>query len=413
MEIIYLHQYFNTPGMNGSTRSYELARRLVSRGHRVRMLTSWREEDGRRDWFVTNEEGIEVHWLPVPYDNAMSYAQRLRAFFRFAIGASRRAASLSGDLVFATSTPLTIALPAVFVSRRQRCPMVFEVRDLWPEMPIAVGALRHPILIRMARALERFAYRNAARVVALSPGMRDGVVAAGYEPSRIRVIPNSCDLELFTSDSSATEQFRRIHPELEGGKILLYAGTLGRINGVEYLAHLAAACREVVPSLRIVIIGGGAEVEKVRQLSSKLGVLDQNLFMYLQMTKQRIVEAFAAADLAASCFIELPEMEKNSANKFFDALASGTPVAINYGGWQAELIEQSGTGLVLSRDPLQAALQLREWFADSAGQKHAAAKALELASTHFSRDRLTDELEALLKETLDEGDIGEERQRQA
>ncbi|EPC04202.1 hypothetical protein L861_02495 [Litchfieldella anticariensis FP35 = DSM 16096] len=412
MEIIYLHQYFNTPGMNGSTRSYELARRLVSRGHRVRMLTSWREDDGRRDWFVTDEEGIEVHWLPVPYDNVMSYAQRLRSFFRFAIGAARRATKLSGDLVFATSTPLTIALPAVFASRRQRCPMVFEVRDLWPEMPIAVGALRHPMLIRMARELERFAYRNAARVVALSPGMRDGVVAAGYEPSRIRVIPNSCDLELFTSDPSAIERFRLTHPELAGGKILLYAGTLGRINGVEYLAHLAAVCRETIPSLRVVIIGGGAEVEKVRQLSRKLGVLGQHLFMYPHMTKQGIVDAFAAADLAISCFIELPEMEKNSANKFFDALASGTPVAINYGGWQAELIEQSGAGLVLSRDPPQAALQLREWFADSAGQKRAAAKALELARTRFSRDRLTDELEALLKETLHESDIGE-RQHQA
>ncbi|MDI5934166.1 glycosyltransferase family 4 protein [Halomonas kalidii] len=411
MYITYLHQYFNTPNMHGGTRSYELARRLVGQGHRVRMLTSWREQDGRRDWFVTDESGIEVHWLPVPYDNAMSYPRRLHAFGRFAIGAARRAASLSSDLVFATSTPLTIALPAVYAARRQRCPMVFEVRDLWPEMPIAVGALRHSGLIRLARELERFAYRNASRVVALSPGMRDGVAATGYDPQRIRVIPNSCDLELFAPDPATAERFRQAHPELADGRILLYAGTLGRINGVEYLARLAAACRDAVPSLRIVIIGDGAEVEKVRQLSSKLGVLGQNLFMYPPTTKQGIVDAFAAADLATSCFIELPEMEKNSANKFFDALASGTPIAINYGGWQAELIEQAGVGLVLGRDPSQAALQLREWFADSAGQKRAAAKALELACTRFSRDRLTDELEALLKETLHESDIGE-RQHQ-
>lgn len=402
MDITYLHQYFNTPNMHGGTRSYELARRLVGQGHRVRMLTSWREQDGRRDWFVTNESGIEVHWLPVPYDNAMSYPRRLHAFGRFAIGAARRAASLSSDLVFATSTPLTIALPAVYAARRQRCPMVFEVRDLWPEMPIAVGALRHPGLIRLARELERFAYRNAARVVALSPGMRDGVAATGYDPQRIRVIPNSCDLELFAPDPAAAERFQQAHPELAEGRILLYAGTLGRINAVEYLAHLAVAAREAIPALRIVIIGGGAEVEKVRRLSSELGVLDRQLFMYPPMTKQDIVGAFAAADLAISCAIDLPQVENNSANKFFDALASGTPIAVNYGGWQAELIEQAGVGLVLDRDPEQAARQLRAWFADDAGQARAALKARELACTRFSRDRLAGELEVLLKEALHE-----------
>ncbi|RTR05348.1 glycosyltransferase WbuB [Halomonas nitroreducens] len=402
MDLLYLHQYFNTPDMNGSTRSWELARRLVDRGHRVRMLTSWRENDGSRDWFVTDEAGIEVHWLPVPYDNNMGYPQRLRAFGRFAIGAARRAASLSADLVFATSTPLTIALPAAYAIRRQRCPMVFEVRDLWPEMPIAVGALRHPLLIRLARELERFAYRNAARVVALSPGMRDGVVATGYPPERVRVIPNSCDLALFDASPTTARSFRDLHPELGERPILLYAGTLGRINGVDYLAHLAAALGAQGTPLNVVIIGDGAQGEQVRDTARRLGVLDRHLFMYPMCSKQGIVAAFAAAEMAISCFVDLPEMEKNSANKFFDALASGTPVAINYGGWQAELIERHDIGLRLSRDPRRAAKQLEAWFADAAQQARAGAKARELARTRFSRDHLADELEAVLQEALDE-----------
>ena len=126
--------------MAGGTRSYEMARRLVAMGHEVNMVTSWREPDGRNDWFTTDEAGIQVHWLPVPYSNHMSYNQRIASFFKFAWGAARKAATLPADVVFATSTPLTISLPGVYAARRQKVPMVFEVRDLWAELPIATVA---------------------------------------------------------------------------------------------------------------------------------------------------------------------------------------------------------------------------------------------------------------------------------
>ena len=145
MRIIYLHQYFNTPNMSGGTRSYEMARRLVDRGHEVHMVTSSRDgkPSGRhaRGWTETVEAGIQVHWCSVPYSNHMSSRRRLGAFAKFSRLAARKATALRGDVVFATSTPLTIALPAVYAARRRSIPMVFEVRDLWPEMPIAVGAL--------------------------------------------------------------------------------------------------------------------------------------------------------------------------------------------------------------------------------------------------------------------------------
>src|SRR5690606_2268049 len=110
-------QYFNTPRMAGSTRSYEMARRLTEWGHDVHMVTSWREPARTTDWFTTTEAGIQVHWLPVPYSNHMSYAERIRAFSRFAFHAARRALSLPADVVFASSTPLTIALPGVYAAR--------------------------------------------------------------------------------------------------------------------------------------------------------------------------------------------------------------------------------------------------------------------------------------------------------
>ena len=197
MKIIYLHQYFNTLEMSGGTRSYEMARRLAAAGHEVHMVTSWRSDDGRSpEWFVTDESGIKTHWLPVPYSNHMSYRERISAFFRFAFLAMSKAKELGGDVIFATSTPLTIAIPAVFASRKKKIPMVFEVRDLWPELPIAMGALRNPVLQWLAHRLERWAYKNAEAVVALSPGMKYGVVNTGYPANRVAVIPNSSDLSL-------------------------------------------------------------------------------------------------------------------------------------------------------------------------------------------------------------------------
>src|SRR5690554_854503 len=132
MKVIYLHQYFNTPEMSGGTRSYEMARRMVAAGHEVHMVTSYREQDAnRKGWFLTEEAGINVHWYPVPYSNHMGFVQRIKAFIAFALAARKKSVELDGDIIFATSTPLTIALPAVPASRKKKIPMVFEVRDLW------------------------------------------------------------------------------------------------------------------------------------------------------------------------------------------------------------------------------------------------------------------------------------------
>ncbi len=243
MRILYLHQYFNTPAMAGSTRSYEIGRRLVSAGHTVEMITSARESSAGSGWFITDEAGMRVHWLPVPYSNHMSYGARIAAFARFALGAAQRAASLAGDVVFATSTPLTIALPAAWAARRLGVPMVFEVRDLWPEVPIAMGALRDPVSRFAAHRLERFAYTRSARVVALSPGMADGVAKTGYPRERIAVVPNAADLDVFQRDVSHGLAWRRRLGIEENKLLVAYMGTLGRANAVTYLVEVAEALK--------------------------------------------------------------------------------------------------------------------------------------------------------------------------
>lgn len=396
MRILYFHQYFNTPKMAGGTRSYEMARRLLQAGHDVQMITSDRSFKVLDDWYRTKEAGIQVHWLSVPYSNVMPYHLRIKAFLRYSIKAGLYSSNIKADIIFATSTPLTIALPSVYAARRQKIPMVFEVRDLWPELPIAVGALKGPF-ISPARWLEKFAYKNSSEIVALSHGMKQGIVRTGYPSENVHVIPNSCDINLFQVPLEAGTAFRKRFPWLGNRPLVIYAGTFGRINGVGYFVRLAAETRGFAPEVRFLAIGDGYEHNIVAKLARKLGVLNQNFFMMPQLPKSEMPALFSAATISTSTFIDLPQMWANSANKFFDSLASGRPVAINYGGWQADLLKETGAGLVLPPRNLHAAAQLlinslnnKDWLT-KAGKA-----ALNLARNRFDRDLLANQLEAVL-----------------
>lgn len=398
VKILYLHQYFHSPSMVGSTRSYEMAKRLVSAGHEVHVVTSWRgtSAPSQKGWFTEVIDGIHVHWLPVPYSNKMKFWERLLAFFRFALSAGKQAIREGGDIVFATSTPLTIAIPAVRCAKALRIPLVFEVRDLWPEMPIAIGALKNPIAIWLARRLERYAYQNSEKVIALSPGMKRGVEQQGYPGENVLMIPNSADLDRFAPGNAAPAEFLAERPELVGRPIALYAGTLGTVNGVGYLADVASFARQKGSDICFVIVGDGNDENAVRSRATELGVLNANLFMYDSISKSEIASAFSAATVVFSVFIDLPEMRSNSANKFFDGLAAGKPIAINYGGWHADLIDQEGIGINLGTEPREAANKLIEAVGSADLLNQMGANSLSLAKREFSRDKLALQLEAVL-----------------
>jgi glycosyltransferase involved in cell wall biosynthesis len=404
LKILYLHQYFKTPQMSGGTRSYEMARRLVLAGHQVTMITAdTSNHHGSGGWRVSQEAGIEVHWLPVPYSNQMSYPERIRAFVRFAFKSALRAASIPADVVFATSTPLTIAIPGIAARLWLRVPMVFEVRDLWPELPIAVGALSNPFSKGMARVLEWLAYHSSMHVVALSPGMAEGVMKRGMPASKVTVIPNSSDVELF---DVAPDRGNAIRARLGLNReqpLILYAGTLGLINGVGYLVELASVMRTMAPEVRFLIVGKGAELYKVTRLAQDMDVLNRNLWIWNAVPKQEMPDLLAAATVATSVFVPLRPMWNNSANKFFDALAAGKPVAINYGGWQADLLNETGSGIVLPpKDLNQAAKLLTDFALDEERLKNASAAARELAYTRFARDKLAAEMESVLQRAVRE-----------
>lgn len=406
MKIIYLHQYFTSPDMSGGTRSYEMAKRLVAKGHDVHIVTTCREPTQNIGWFETDCDGIKVHWLPLPYANQMSFLKRLSAFFRFAIQASVKAASIKADIIFATSTPLTIAIPAVAASRWQKIPMVFEVRDLWPETPIAMGVLRNSVLCRLAYLLEKWAYRNSDAIVALSPGMRDGVVDCGYPGHKVAVIPNSSDNELFTVPAEMGAYFREQRYWLGNRPLLVYAGTFGHVNGAAYLVRIAQKLLINAPEVRVLMIGGGIELNSVKKLAIDLGVYEKNIFFEESIPKNKMPELMSAADMSTSLVIDIPELHKNSANKFFDTLAASRPVLINHGGWMADLINMHKCGLVtygLSID--EAACQITAHLTNKSVLLEMGANAKTLACRQFDRDILAEQLDAVLQAAVKKSDI--------
>ncbi len=405
MRIVYLHQYFRTPAMSGGTRSYEFARRLVDRGHEVHVVTSDIEASGTRGdgWRTTVEAGATVHWAAVPYRGSMSYRDRIRAFFRFAQMAAVRAAGLDQDVVVATSTPLTIAIPAIYSARRRRVPMVLEIRDVWPEVPIALGALRSPLSRYAARRLESFAYRNARRVIALSPGMADSI-RRRFPAVPVKVVPNGCDRSLFADADDAGAELRATTPWLGDRPLFLYAGTLGYVNQVDYLVRVAAVARELRPDLRFAVIGDGPEAASVRALAADLGVLDRNFIMLDPMPKSEVAAYFGASTVAGSTVRDEPALHANSANKVFDTWAAGRPVAVNHEGWIADTIRESGAGLVLSAtDHARAARMLIEFVDDPVRVTAARQAARAVAETRFDRDLLFRRFEQVLLDAVSVG----------
>lgn len=400
VNILYLHQYFVPPDGTGGTRSYEFARRLVARGHKVTIITSSAhtgDSDERRT--VRNLDGIGLVVLPVRYDNAMSNSERVRAFLSFAGRAAAEAVRHEADVVFATSTPLTIALPGLVARLLTRAPMVFEVRDLWPKVPIAMGALSNPLTRGAARSLEWAAYHGAREVVALSPGMADGVANTGFARNRISVIPNGCDMENFDVDEAEARTFvRRLLPDLEDEQPLIsYAGSLGLCHDPGWLVRVAQHMRSIDPGIRFCLVGKGGLAAEIERDAKAAGVLGKNLWMPGPLAKQEVPLLLGRATIATSTMLPMPELEHNSANKFFDGLAAGRPMAINYGGWQAELLREYGAGAELKHDdPRGAAERLAALARDSGRLAKCREGARLLARDHFDRDALAEQLERVL-----------------
>jgi glycosyltransferase involved in cell wall biosynthesis len=371
MRILYLHQFFVTREGAGGTRSYEFARRFVERGHAVRMVTAG--EGGSGD----SIDGIEVIGVRGAYSDymratGMSNLRRMVAFARFAIGAT--VAALRGprpDVIYATSPPLTMALPALAASLRWRAPLVFEVRDLWPEAPIQMGALRNPLAQRLARALERFVYARSERLIALSPGIQ-----AALPPGRTVLVPNSADLDLFEPSAP------------RGPFQVAYFGAMGEANDLTAVVEAA----RLLPDVRFVLMGDGkrrAELERTAPPNVSFG----------NGSKSEVARLAGESSACLTVFKDVPVLATNSPNKLFDTFAAGRAAIVNMDGWMRELVELNEAGLYAPAGDAAALAERIAWLRDNPAEaERMGDNARALAEREFSRDALAARALGVLEE---------------
>jgi glycosyltransferase involved in cell wall biosynthesis len=398
VRILYLHQFFLTRAGSGGTRSYEFARHLVTAGHEVVIVTAGSSgPPGPR--IVEGIRVVEVGAGHGDYVQAtsMTPARRTASFLRFAFGATLAVLREERpDVVLATSPPLTMAFPAIVASRRHRTPLVFEVRDLWPEAPIQMGALGSPLAQRLARGLERLVYRASAHVVALSPGIREGIVAAGVRPHDVTLIPNAADLDLFSPSVDPDDLRARLG--LEDRFVCSYFGTMGDANDLSQVIEAAALLRSRgEETITFVLQGDGkhrpALEDEVRRRDLS------NVVMLPAAEKEAVARLAAASDACMTIFKDVPILATNSPNKLFDTFAAGRPAIVNTSGWQRDLVERHRAGLFArpgdAADLADQVLRLRD---DPGLAAELGRNARRLAEGEFDRRLLAERLRAVLEE---------------
>lgn len=321
-------------------RSYFLAKAAVAAGHSVTVVTG-----GGDRYCIESIEGISIHRLPVQYSNYFGFWKRIFSFARFVMLCAVHAHKFKQHHVcYAISTPLTIGLAARWLKWRHNIPYIFEVGDLWPDVPIELNVIENGLLKNLLWRLEKKNYRSAMSVVALSPAIQSAIEkkAPGIP---VHMIPNMADTDYFQSTSKPTELEKKFN--VKGKLVVAYFGAMGFANGLENLLQAIKTCKEL--PVHFLFAGDGVERTNLEQLAEQLQ-LNNVSFLGFQ-TRESIRELMQVTDVVLVSFRPAKILETGSPNKLFDGLAAGKLIAINFSGWLREVIESSSCGLYV--DPSQ------------------------------------------------------------
>ncbi|EUJ38770.1 group 1 glycosyl transferase [Listeria weihenstephanensis FSL R9-0317] len=325
MRILYLHQYFATRNSHTGTRSYEFAKKLIEKGHEVYMLTTdtflagetpYKEEKNVKYYQI---EGIEVIAMKNNYSNYMGLIKRGWSFFSYMQKAYKIGKKMRNiDIMFSTSTPLTIAIPTLRLQKKLKVPFVFEVRDLWPEAPKQMGAIKSKFILNQLEKLELKTYQKADHIISLSPGMTEGIVAVGIEQDKVTMVPNLSDLNLFDLEKNYEKEQRewRARFQLENQFLLLHLGAMGEANGLDYLVESAKVLKDRGrEDIKVVISGDGKSKPRLERYCAKNRLT--NVIFTGHVSRSDVPMITGLANITMTCFKPVPILKTNSPNKFF------------------------------------------------------------------------------------------------
>lgn len=398
MHVLLFYQYYHNPDCAASGRHYQFLKTL-SKNHRVSVITSdvWQKKRTtyQFDWAPA---GVEVHHLPVAYNNTMGSRDRLKAFWRYMSKAVLKGLRVDRpDIIIGSSTPLTAAWAAAKVAQLRRVPWIFEVRDLWPDFPVQMGAIENTWIKKRLYAMERQLYRSAAHIIPLSPDMEAHVLNHGIKEERITTILNGSDLELAEAATQESACTLLTAHGLSDKKVILYAGTLGRANGIPNILDAAKKLAHHT-DIHFVILGSGFFRDEIARTAATC----TNITLLDAVPRHQIFQWFRAATLSLITFINLPVLAANSPAKFFDSLAVGTPVIVTNPGWTKTFVEQHECGwYVPAEEPHTLVECIEQIITKPEALARAGANGARIAAHAFDRRQMAVQLEAILRRYVD------------
>tara|TARA_B110001452_G_scaffold181741_1_gene152611 strand:- start:429 stop:1631 length:1203 start_codon:yes stop_codon:yes gene_type:complete len=393
-KILYIHQYFITPWEAGGTRSYWFSRELLNNNFKVVMITS----RSNQDRLVQKElvDGIDVIFIKNDYDNSFGIIRRVWSFLRFMILSTFISFKQENiDLVFATSTPLTVGIPPVLLKWIKGINYVFEVRDLWPEVPIQMGGVNNKLLISILKYLEKIIYNNAKHIIALSPGMKDGVLKVGIDNKKVSMIPNMSKIDQFgkrVKNKVLMDKFNLSTDDF----YIIHFGAMGLANGLDYIIDAAKITQSRRNNnIKYLFAGEGGQEQILKTRVEKEQI--NNVIFLGKFKMKEMAEIVNIADCSITTFRNLPILQTNSPNKLFDSLSAQKPIIVNSAGWTKGLVEDNNCGAFVNpEDPAELASLVLSWSTKEALLLEMGINSRELAEYVYDKSILSREFAQLI-----------------
>lgn len=405
MRILYLSQYFPPEAGATQTRAYEMASNFVRLGHQVTMLA---EVPNHPSGIIPPEyrgklyeradlDGIDVIRVWVKASPIKNFRNRMLFYLTFMINATIAGLFMARghyDLVYATSPPLFVGGAALAISGLRRIPLVFEVRDLWPESAVALGEISNPRAISWSTRLEEACYRKARAVVVVTQGIRQRLVERGIPPEKLFWIPNGSNTDLFQFRPESRQKIR-LELGLEDKFVAIYAGIHGVAQGLECIVD-AARMVQSRSDIHFLMIGDGPKKAEITSLANQYNL--KNLTLLPEQPREHIVDYLSAADIALIPLRNLDLFKGALPSKMFDAWACQRPILLSVDGEARKVLELCGGGIFIPpEDPKELLNSLIKLKDSHQALQDMGAAGRAFTEQHYSRKALAEELSTVLK----------------
>lgn len=348
MKILLINQAFVSPDEPGHTRHFEMAKFLQTRAHELVIVASdLNYQTGKRTierkgiFAEQNIEGVKILRSYIYPALHRSYFWRVISFFSFMFSSIYTSFQVKDvDLVMGTTPPIFQAVSAWFVAWIRRKPFLLEVRDLWPEFGVSMGVLKNPLVIGLARWLEKFLYKRATHILVNSPAYKDYMISKNVPADKITFIPYGTDIDMFNPKIDGSSIRKALN--VEDKFIVLYAGALGQANDIDTILRAAQRLKEN-DKIYFVLFGDGKERQRLQNKATEMNL--SNVIFAGVRPKKEMPKVIASANVCLAILQDIPMFRTTYPNKVFDYMASGRATVLVIDGITRDLIESSYGGV--------------------------------------------------------------------